>query len=202
MNPQNKKTSFAETSWIITAFAVCLFPYFGIFVFLVRALFERKMHISDSDYMLGPALGMILWGSAAIILMSLILEFGTETLLVLSIFLLPVICGVILLKMRKKYRKKDDKLRLCNTIITRGFITDLEKIAECLRISVKDTAALIDQLIEKKRLTGCSLNEERNMLIIHAAWANTRYHCEYCGAEQIIKKGVDLVCKFCGNPIQ
>ena len=159
MNPQNKKTSFAETSWIITAFAVCLFPYFGIFVFLVRALFERKMHISDSDYMLGPALGMILWGSAAIILMSLILEFGTETLLVLSIFLLPVICGVILLKMRKKYRKKDDKLRLCNTIITRGFITDLERIAECLRISVKDTAVLIDQLIEKKRLTGCSLNE-------------------------------------------
>ena len=101
MNPQQKKTSFAETSWIITAFAVCLLPYVGVFLFAARAFFERKMHLHDSDYMLGPAVAMILWGSACAILLSLILEFGLQTLLVLSIFLLPVICGIVLLKLRK-----------------------------------------------------------------------------------------------------
>jgi len=87
---------------------------------------------------------MLAWGLSVGVLLACILPFGWETLLAAAIYFIPVVCGVMLLAMRRRYRRWDDKLRLCVTVVTRGHLTDLEKIAECLGLDEKGTVEVIE----------------------------------------------------------
>lgn len=197
---KKKKTTLSQATWIIAVLLTAFIPYCVVAIF-VRAAFEKRLHQLDRDDILGPACGLLLWGIFELVLVFLFTK-GTGDAWLSAIFALPLIGGIFMLILRRRVMKHDDKLRLCIVVVAHGHVTDLQHIAECLSTTVEGAIALVKEVKEKQFLKNCTVDAEKGELIVNAPWANVRYRCEHCGAAQIITHGVNVVCEYCGAPIE
>jgi len=194
-----EKMSFTQLSIIIAVVATIVFPPAGIIVFAIRMAFEKRLHRTDTDYMLSPAIALIAASIFYEALLLIILGAEDDIFIILAMFALPLIAGIALLIIRHSLRRHDYLARLCVTVIERGHLTELKKIAECLCLNEAQTAKLIAELAAENRLS-CTLPEGATKLT--APWADIPYVCPNCDARFEITLGINVTCPYCGAPIE
>ncbi|MBQ9942148.1 MAG: hypothetical protein IJP03_03970 [Christensenellaceae bacterium] len=187
-------------TWWLNFLLFLVLPPVGLIYFIVRAVLEKKLHKMGEDTLFGPAFASIVWGLFAMGLVALCL--GDSQPAVILLFLPPFVCGVGMLLLRRKYMRLDERYRLCRTIVFKGHLRDLEKIAECLSVAADEAADFLQQMAEKGYLPGCRVDRAAGMLQVAEAWAQKQHTCTHCGAEFAVDVGVDLICPYCGAAIE
>lgn len=201
----NKKTyNINENVWIIIAVILFLFPPVGLLATIVRCALEKKYHEYGKDYILQPAVAAISVSLFEIFLMFVIgMESGTGKTVVpiiAVIYGMSIVGGAIMLVTRRYYIRSDELSDLCVTIIEKGYLVDTKEIAECMALSVEKSEKLIKSLIAKRTLSGYDLDESKHLLIVKSPYKYYRCICNSCGADQLLMRGRDIVCQYCGSP--
>lgn len=200
MKRYTKQTDFFRNTWWICVFLFLIFPPLGVVYFIIRAFLEKKLHKLGEDTLFGPAFASILWGIFAMGLV--LLTLSNSDFWAITLFLPALLCGVGMLLIRRKYRRLDERCRLCQTIVNKGHLRELEKIAECLSDTTENTANFLQQMVEQNLLPGCRVDKIAGILQIEAEWARKQIICPKCSAEIEIDVGIDLICPYCGAAIE
>lgn len=200
MKKRTDHSSFAEVSWAVAAILMCLFPPLGFVPLGLRAFLERRLHDPKRDRILGPAIGVLLFCVFELVLLTAIL-WETGEMAAILVFAPGLLWGGLMLLLRRKYRQMDARDRLAQTVILRGHVTDLGKIAECLGMPEESAARYLEDFIRRGGLKNCTLDREDRCIRVNAPWASVRYSCPYCGGDQIVDLGIHLTCKYCDSAL-
>ena len=200
MRKRTDRSSFAEVSWAVAAIVMCLFPPVGFIPLGLRALLERRFHDPKRDHILGPAIGVLLFCVFELVLLTAIF-WDSDDMTAILVFAPGLLWGGLMLLLRRKYRQMDARDRLAQTVILRGHVTDLGKIAECLGMPEEHAARYLEDLIRRGGLKNCTVDRVEHCIRVSAPWASVRYNCPYCGGDQIIDLGIQLTCKYCDSAL-
>ena len=200
MKKRTDHSFFAEVSWAVAAIVMCLFPPVGFIPLGLRALLERRFHDPKRDHILGPAIGVLIFCVFELVLLTAIF-WDSDDMTAILVFAPGLLWGGLMLLLRRKYRQMDARDRLAQTVILRGHVTDLGKIAECLGMPEEHAARYLEDLIRRGGLKNCTVDRVEHCIRVSAPWASVRYNCPYCGGDQIIDLGIQLTCKYCDSAL-